>query len=112
MKRRDHPGRVADAPDVVQMCARGTGRVTARRDHLARSRRGGGQPVEERLGIPDGRGETEALDLTSRQTAHALQDREQVPAAIVAGEGVQLVDDDGLEIPEEHAGLGSGSRRA
>ena len=55
----------------------------------------GGQPVEERPGIPEGRREAEAMDLASRRAAHTLQNREEMPAAIVAGEGVQLVVDDG-----------------
>ena len=66
------------------------------------------QPFEERLGVADGRRQTKSLDFTSRQAAHAFQDREQMPAAIVTGERVQLVDDDGLEIPEKHTRFRAG----
>ena len=39
MERGHHLGRVADAPDVVELGGRRPGRVAARRDHPARSRR-------------------------------------------------------------------------
>ena len=105
VKRRDHLRRVPDTAHVVQMRARRARALARRRDDPPRSIRGGSQPFEERLWIPDSGGQTKPLNLAACQPAHSLQDCEQMPAPIVAGKGVQLVHDDGLQIPEERAGL-------
>ena len=108
IERGHHLGRVADAPDVVELGGRRPARVAARSNHPAWSRRVRGKPLEECVRVADGRGKTQTLDLTSGEAADPLQDREQMPAAIVTGERVQLVDDDGLEIAEKHTRFRAG----
>jgi hypothetical protein len=66
------------------------------------------QPVEQRGGIADSGGQTKALDRARGQPGQSRQHAEQVPATVPGGEGVHLVDHDGLQISEEPCVLDPG----
>src|SRR5690606_1063113 len=69
------------------------------------------EPVADLLGIADRGGQSDSLHVPSRKTLNALEDREEMPPAILGGEGVQLVDDDGPDVREERAVVhGSGDQ--
>ena len=52
------------------------------------------EPAEQLTGVADGGRQPDPLERASRHPGQALQHREQVPAPVVAGEGVHLVDHD------------------
>src|SRR5690606_15719798 len=59
------------------------------------------EPGEQGFRVADRRGEADALHGAAHDALQALQYGEEVPAAVVAGEGVDLVDDDGPQAGEE-----------
>ncbi len=67
---------------------------------MARPPAGGGEPGEELVGVAKGGGQGDALNLPTGEATDPLHDGEKVPAPVVAGEGVSLVDDDGLHVGE------------
>jgi hypothetical protein len=69
-------------------------------DNLAGGAPAAYEPVEKPLGIADGGGQADALDLAAGECVEASQHREQMPATIVASEGVDLVDDHRLDAAE------------
>ena len=96
-------------PPTWSRCARRGFRDPAvRRDDASRPRRGGRKPVQQGPRIPYGRGQAQALDLAARQAAHPFENRQQMPAPVVAGERVQLVDDHRFDVPEQDARLRPG----
>ena len=59
------------------------------------------QPLQQILRIADGGGHPYPLDVAPDRVLQAGEHGGEVPAAVVAGEGVDLVDDDGLHVAEE-----------
>ena len=56
---------------------------------------------QQRRRVADGGGQPDALQRAPGEAGEPFQHGQQVPAAVVAGEGVHLVDDDGLQAGEE-----------
>jgi hypothetical protein len=59
------------------------------------------QPVEKSYWIAYGRGEGEPLDATPGESLKAFDERKQVPATIVTGEGMQLINHDQAQLREQ-----------
>ena len=70
-------------------------------DHRPRPVGPGGQPFQHLCGVSDRRREPDPLEVSAREPPDASQDREEVPAPVVACERVKLVDDDGPNGSEE-----------
>jgi len=62
-------------------------------DHPGRAIAAGGEPPEQLVGVADRRRQGDALQLPAGQPADPGEDGEEVPSPVVAGEGVDLVDD-------------------
>ncbi len=101
----DHGTGVGEAADVVELHVGGggaaAGRAEDRRGRLVRL-----QPRQQFLRVAHRRRETDPLRLVSGVGGDAAEHAEQVPPAIVAGEGVHLVDDDHPHAAEEGPRLG------
>src|SRR5690606_27436406 len=69
------------------------------------------QPGEEVVRVADGGGEADALQGPLGQPGEAFEDGEQVPAAVVGGECVDFVDDDGADVAEEGAVVDGGAHQ-
>ena len=59
------------------------------------------QPGQQLVRVADGRGQPDPLQRAPAEPGEPFEDGEQVPAAVVAGEGVDLVDHHGAQIAEE-----------
>ena len=59
-------------------------------------------------GLPDRRRQADPLKFPAGQPRDPLEDREQVPAAVVAGEGMDLVHDHHPQVREQAAGIDVG----
>jgi hypothetical protein len=59
------------------------------------------QPHRDLLGVADGRAQADALDVVARERGEPLDHADQVGAAVGAGHGVDLVDDDDPQIGEQ-----------
>jgi hypothetical protein len=97
-------GGILDTADVVQAdLRRSFGPLRGRGEHHAGPGRPGAalQPTEQRVGVADGGGQADPLDRAAGQVREPFQHGEQVPAAVVAGEGMHLVHDDRPDIGEE-----------
>ena len=68
VERGDDPRRVLDATHIVQLHGSRLHRPAVRCDDAPGPRRGRRKPLEKRLGIADGRGQTESLDLAASES--------------------------------------------
>jgi hypothetical protein len=95
-------------PDVVQSqfgCCR---RRSRWRDDGARPRALSPlEPLEQHIRVADGGGQTDPLERAPGQRAQPIEHGEKVPAAVVAREGVHLVDDDGPQVTRTCDGASS-----
>ncbi len=66
------------------------------------------QPRQQAVRVTDRCRQPEALHRPTSQGADALEQRQKVPAAVVASEGVDLVDDDGADAAQERSGIDAG----
>ena len=89
----DDHGRVLQRADVVQLDLGLRAAASAGRNTTRSPCAGPGQPVDEHLRVPDRRRQPDPLKLPAGQPRDPLEDREQVPAAVVSGEGMDLVHD-------------------
>ena len=71
------------------------------------------QPPQQILGVADGRAHPDPLQRPPDQVLEAREHGGEVPAAVVAGKGVDLVDHHGAQVREQRAvvGLGGGEHR-
>ena len=96
-RRGDDRGGVGQAADVVERHL-GASRRCGRRvcDHRGRAdaARRRAASASSSSGLPTVADRADALQLAAGEAREPLEHGEQVPAAIVAGEGVHLVDDD------------------
>ena len=61
----------------------------------------GTEPIEDLLGVANGRGQANALDILPGQMCDTRPDGQEVPAPVVARKGVQLIDDHGSEVSKK-----------
>jgi hypothetical protein len=54
------------------------------------------------VGVADRGGEADPLQSSAGQMLQPFKDGQQVPASVVSGEGMQLVDDDDAQVGEQH----------
>ena len=59
-------------------------------------------PLQQCIGVPDGRGQPDALQSVTGKSLKSLEDGQQVPAAVVPGERMQFIDDDDAKVREQH----------
>jgi hypothetical protein len=106
----DDGGRIVERADVVELdvARRHGGRRRLCLGQVGRDHASGApacsrslEPGEQGFGVADGRGEADALHGAAHDALQALQYGEQVPAAVVTGEGMDLVDDHGPQAGEE-----------
>ena len=100
MEAGDHECGVVEAADVVECDRRDLGVLDRRAQDVRRPSTRRGQPGEEFVGVAQGGRERDALDLAAGEPAHSFENGEQMPASIVASEGVCLVDDDAPHVGE------------
>ena len=111
MEPRDHRRGIAERPHEVQ---REIGRHRApgrRRNDLCRDASGvvaALQPLKECVGVAHRRGQPDPLQGTAREVRQPLQDRQEVPTTIIAGERVDLVHDHSTDVPQQDIGIQRG----
>src|SRR5690606_20438319 len=98
VQARDDGGRVVEGAHVVDRDLRRGARPRGRGDDDAATGRARGEPGQQVVGVADGGRQADALERSAGEPFEPGEDREQVPAAVVAGEGVDLVDDDGTQV--------------
>jgi hypothetical protein len=105
---RHDGGRVVEAPDVVDHHVGMPDEASRRVDDVAPAAFTGCQPREQGVRVADRGGEPDALQRAPREVFEPCQYGEQVPAAVVTREGVDLVDDRRPQVAEEDADVDAG----
>lgn len=98
---RNNRGRARQGPHIVKLDLWCNVVRRWRVDDAMRRFATGTEPIDELLGIADGGGETNTLQLSPSQERNPCQDCKQVPAAVVAGKGVQFIDDHRAKVGEK-----------
>ena len=101
MECRDDLRGVRNRSDPVDLEVEVVAAAAVRHHRLALALSTAHQPIEQPLGVPDRRGETDALDLAPRELVETRQHSEEMPASVIAGERVNLVDDHRLDAAKQ-----------
>ncbi len=98
---RDHGGGVVERADVIERDVGARWTCNGGCDDATMPAARAHEPAKKSRRLPNCRRKPDALQVVTRGLGHALKDRQQVPATIVSGEGVDLVDDHSSHPSEE-----------
>jgi hypothetical protein len=97
MKMGDHVGSIRHVADIVDHDFGIGRRLRWRDDYLGGAPGISAEPAEQTVGLSHSGGKTDALGVDTGDSSDPVEDMEQVPAAVISSEGVQLVGDDELD---------------
>jgi len=101
VQARDHDGRILKRANEVEFHFCRGGPRLGRHTYTSFPRTGSHQPVDQRFRVARGGRKADPLELSPCQPGNPFQEGEQVPPTVVAGKGVDFVDDDHPEIAEQ-----------
>jgi hypothetical protein len=111
VQRGDHRGGVVQHADVVDSHLSGGRRRSGRGDDRCWSGLGVGplQPAEQLVGVADGCRKANSLQAPAGQPGDPFQHGEQMPATVVASEGMHLIDDHHADTAEVRVRVDTGA---